>query len=198
MTSGSKNGEGAISANKNASQLDLLIRAMNFAAKFHRQQRRKDQEATPYINHPIEVAHFLASIGKIDDPDVLIAAVLHDTIEDTECKKEDIAKEFGEKVLSLVLECTDDKSLPKQERKRLQIVNAPHKSPSAACIKLADKTSNVKALTKSPPADWSLERQHEYLEWTEKVVAGLRGHNAELERFYDSALKEAKHTLLKI
>lgn len=183
---------------KSTANLALLLKAADFAAKFHQRQKRKDQEGTPYINHPIEVANFLANIGGINDPEVLAAAILHDTIEDTECKKEDIAKEFGDRVLSLVLECTDDKSLPKQERKRLQIVNAPHKSPAAACIKLADKTSNVKALTQSPPSDWSLERRKEYLEWGEKVVAGLRGHNAELEHFYDSALAEAKKSLDKL
>lgn len=174
------------------SDVSVFLRAANFAAKHHRKQRRKDGEGTPYINHPIEVANLLAEIGKITDVNVLAAAVLHDTIEDTDADEEDLRREFGEVILSLVLECTDDKSLPKQERKCLQIVNAPHKTPQAACIKMADKISNVKDIAHSPPPDWSLERRREYLDWTEKVVAGLRGHNKSLEELYDKTLAEAR------
>lgn len=176
-------------------ELGLFLRAANFAAKCHRKQKRKDGEGTPYINHPIEVANFLCEIGKVTDPTVLAAAVLHDTIEDTDATEEDLRREFGEAVLSLVLECTDDKSLPKAERKKLQIVNAPHKTPQAACIKIADKISNVKDVTNSPPPDWPLERRREYLDWTEKVVAGLRGHNKALEELYDKTLADARKAL---
>lgn len=175
--------------------VSVLLRAVNFAARHHRKQKRKDGEGTPYINHPIEVANLLCEVGKISDVNVLAAAVLHDTIEDTEADEDDLRREFGEVILSLVLECTDDKALPKAERKRLQVVNAPHKSPQAACIKLADKISNVKDIKNSPPPDWSMERRGEYLDWTEAVVAGLRGHNKALEELYDKTLAESRDKL---
>jgi len=175
--------------------VSVLLKSVNFAARHHRKQKRKDGEGTPYINHPIEVANLLSEVGKISDVNVLAAAVLHDTIEDTEADEDDLRREFGEVILSMVLECTDDKSLPKEERKRLQIVNAPHKSPQAACIKLADKISNVKDIKNSPPPGWSMERRREYLDWTEKVVAGLRGHNKALEELYDKTLAESRDKL---
>jgi guanosine-3',5'-bis(diphosphate) 3'-pyrophosphohydrolase len=169
-----------------------LLEAFRFSAEKHRNQRRKDSERSPYINHPIEVAQLLWEVGGVRDVDVLLAAVLHDTIEDTNTRPEEISGRFGEQVLSFVLEVTDDKSLPKGERKRLQIVNAPHKSYSAKLIKLADKSCNVRNLVTMPPKDWSLERRQEYLLWTEKVVAGLRGTNAALEEYYDHELSSGK------
>jgi GTP diphosphokinase / guanosine-3',5'-bis(diphosphate) 3'-diphosphatase len=173
-----------------------LISAIKFAAQKHRQQKRKDEAGTPYIIHPIEVVDLLYNEGGVRDTGVLIAAVLHDTVEDTGTKPEEIKEVFGEDVMKLVMECTDDKSLPKAERKRLQVENASHKSPRAKLIKLADKISNIQDLVKAPPKDWPLERKLEYLEWSSKVVAGLRGENPRLEEIYDRALEAAKKGLL--
>ena len=172
-----------------------LLEAIRFSAEKHRNQRRKDRDQTPYINHPIEVTQLLWEVGGVRDIDVLLAAVLHDTVEDTETRPEEISARFGEKVLSFVMEVTDDKSLPKSERKRLQIVNAPQKSFGAKLIKLADKSCNVRNLISMPPEDWSLERRREYLLWTEQVVAGLRGTNAALEEYYDHELTSGKSLL---
>ena len=172
-----------------------LLEAIRFSAEKHRNQRRKDRDQTPYINHPIEVTQLLWEVGGVRDIDVLLAAVLHDTVEDTETRPEEISARFGEKVLSFVMEVTDDKSLPKSERKRLQIVNAPHKSFGAKLIKLADKSCNVRNLVTMPPKDWSTKRRQEYLQWTERVVAGLRGTNAALEEYYDHELASGKMLL---
>jgi guanosine-3',5'-bis(diphosphate) 3'-pyrophosphohydrolase len=173
----------------------LLIEALHFSAEKHRHQRRKDQAQSPYINHPIEVTHLLWDVGGVREINVLLAALLHDTIEDTETSPEDIRREFGEEVLSLVLEVTDDKSLEKAERKRLQIEEAPTKSTGAKLIKLADKSCNVHDLIDSPPKYWSLSRRREYLLWTEQVVAGLAGTNPNLEAYYEKELITGK-TLL--
>ena len=172
-----------------------LLEALRFSAEKHRNQRRKDNAKSPYINHPIEVTQLLWDVGGVRDVDVLVAAILHDTIEDTETRPEEISDRFGENVLSLVMEVTDDKSLPKQERKRLQIEHAPHKSYGAKLIKLADKSCNVRNLVTMPPADWPLKRRQEYLLWTEKVVAGLRGTNVALEDYYDHELSSGKMLL---
>jgi guanosine-3',5'-bis(diphosphate) 3'-pyrophosphohydrolase len=172
-----------------------LLQAIRFAADKHRDQRRKDSDQSPYINHPIEVVQLLWEVGGVRDVEVLLAAVLHDTIEDTETRPEEISDRFGEQVLSYVMEVTDDKELPKEERKRLQIVNAPHKSYGAKLIKIADKTCNVRNLVAMPPKDWSLKRKQEYLLWGEKVVAGLRGTNAALEEYYDHELSGGKSLL---
>jgi guanosine-3',5'-bis(diphosphate) 3'-pyrophosphohydrolase len=173
----------------------LLLEALRFSADKHRNQRRKDQAQSPYINHPIDVAHLLWNAGGVRDADVLVAAVLHDTIEDTQTTRTELAERFGDAVLGLVLEVTDDKSLPKAERKRLQVETASHKSRSAKLIKLADKICNVRDVVASPPSDWSLERRKEYLNWTEQVVVGVRGVNAALEAMYDGELAKGKAQL---
>ena len=173
----------------------LILKATRFSAEKHNDQRRKDSNSSPYINHPIEVAETLWRVGYVRDETLLVAAILHDTIEDTNTTKEEIETEFGEEVLSLVLEVTDDKSLPKQTRKQLQVEHAPHISERAKLLKIADKINNIRDIIKSPPADWSLERRQEYLLWTEKVVAGLRGVNPNLESQYDALLAEGKHSL---
>jgi GTP diphosphokinase / guanosine-3',5'-bis(diphosphate) 3'-diphosphatase len=172
-----------------------LLEAIRFSAEKHRNQRRKDREQTPYINHPIEVVQLLWEVGGVRDVDVLLAAILHDTVEDTDTRPEEIRERFGEQVLSFVMEVTDDKNLPKAKRKRLQIETAAHKSHGAKLIKLADKSCNVRNLVTMPPKDWSLERRQEYLLWTEKVVAGLRGTNAALEGYYDHELASGKMLL---
>jgi GTP diphosphokinase / guanosine-3',5'-bis(diphosphate) 3'-diphosphatase len=174
------------------SDLATIFEALTYASKMHSKQRRKDNQDTPYINHPIDVARMLATTGGISDASTLAAAILHDTVEDTEATAEDIERLFGSKICKLVLECTDNKSLPKKERKRLQVVNAPHKSNSAKCIKMADKISNVRDISDCPPAFWTMGRMVEYLDWAEEVVAGLRNANAPLAELFDKTLETAR------
>jgi len=173
-------------------EFGCFLAALRFSAEKHSRQKRKDAAQTPYIIHPIHVTELLWTVGGIRDIPILIAAILHDTVEDTGAGPEEIQKQFGEQVLGFVLEVSDDKSLPKAERKRLQIIHAPRLSLAAKCIKLADKVCNLRDIYQSPPADWSLERIQEYFRWSEKVVAGLRGANPELEACYDSELARAK------
>jgi len=173
----------------------LILKALRFSAKKHNNQRRKDAKASPYINHPIQVAEMLWNMGEVRDVDLLVASLLHDTIEDTDATPEEIRAEFGEEVMSLVMEVTDDKSLPKQMRKQLQVEHAPHKTHKAKLLKLADKISNVGDIITSPPANWSNDRIKEYLLWSERVVAGLRGTNEKLERHYDELLASGKRSL---
>lgn len=172
-----------------------LLEAVHFSAEKHRDQRRKGVSRAPYINHPIEVAHVLASVGGVTDLTTLLAAILHDTIEDTGTTGEELESRFGREVRLLVEEMTDDKRLPKEERKRLQIAHAAHASPKAKLIKLADKICNVRDVTHAPPADWPHERRVAYLDWTEEVVAGCRGVNTMLERHCDEVLAAGRKVL---
>lgn len=174
----------------------LILKAIHFAAEKHRAQRRKDTQASPYINHPIQVTEILWRIGDVRDTNLLLASILHDTVEDTDATPDEIQGEFGEAVLALVLEVTDDRSLPKEVRKQRQVETAPHKSHSAKLLKIADKISNVQDIIHTPPIDWSLERRREYLLWSERVVAGLRGVNDKLESHYDELLAEGKQVLV--
>jgi GTP diphosphokinase / guanosine-3',5'-bis(diphosphate) 3'-diphosphatase len=170
-----------------------ILEAVRFSAEKHRDQRRKGEGGSPYINHPVEVAERLWNTGGVRDPDVIVAALLHDTLEDTETDPEEIRKRFGEQVLCLVREMTDDKQLPKLERKRLQIEHARRLSPGAKQIKLADKACNVRDIAEDPPADWPLERKRDYLLWAGQVVDGLRGVNPALEREFDAILADARN-----
>lgn len=172
-----------------------LLAALRFASHKHRRQRRKDSEATPYINHPIAVAEVLARVGGVTDLATLQAAILHDTLEDTQTSPQELDEQFGREVRLLVQELTSDMSLPRPERKRLQIEHAPHLSAAAKQIKLADKICNLLDITATQPADWSLQRKREYLDWAEKVVAGCRGCNAQLEQHFDAVLKEKRQEL---
>lgn len=174
-----------------------ILKALHFAADKHRDQRRKDVEASPYINHPIEVAELLVRVGRITDPVTLQGAILHDTIEDTKTTPEELEEAFGSEVRRVVEEVTDDKRLPKAERKRLQIEHAPHLSGRAKLIKLGDKISNIRAVTQTPPADWPLTRRLEYLDWSEQVVRGLQGCNQSLEDLYFKLLDEGRRTLVE-
>jgi guanosine-3',5'-bis(diphosphate) 3'-pyrophosphohydrolase len=176
--------------------IGLLLKAIGFSAEKHRNQRRKDIPHSPYINHPIEVLETLWELGGVRDEAILLAAILHDTIEDTNTTAEEIEVNFGPEVLSLVLEVSDDKSLPKAIRKQLQIETAPHKSEGAKLIKLADKLCNVRDTLYSPPVSWTRKRQMEYLLWTEKVVQGLRGINQSMEEAYDSLMAEGKRKFM--
>lgn len=165
-----------------------VLRAAHFAAQKHAGQRRMGAAAEPYINHLLEVAELVASALAEPDTNLIIAALLHDTVEDAGVMKDELVERFGGDVADLVMEVTDDKSLPKAERKWLQIVNAAEISVRAQAIKLADKISNLRAIVSSPPADWSVERKREYFEWAKQVVDCLSAPNqmlkAEFERLY--------------
>ncbi|PMS14380.1 phosphohydrolase [Trinickia dabaoshanensis] len=167
--------------------MNKLVAAIAFAADKHRNQRRKDHEASPYINHPIALANVLANEGGVEDERVLLAAVLHDTIEDTETTEQELVRLFGKEVADIVMEVTDDKALPKAERKRLQVEHAAHISRRAKLVKLADKICNLRDIAMSPPADWPLARKQEYFGWAKAVVDGLRGVHPGLEAIFDAA-----------
>ena len=167
--------------------LPLILKALEFAALKHRDQRRKDALASPYINHPIALANVLTQEGGVSDPAVLAAALLHDTVEDTQTTSSELREYFGEKIAGIVEEVTDDKNLPKAERKRLQIEHAAHLSREAKLVKLADKICNVRDVANHPPAKWDLTRRREYFEWAKAVVDRMRGTHAELERRFDEA-----------
>ncbi|MEE4196887.1 MAG: HD domain-containing protein [Bacteroidales bacterium] len=178
-----------------------LIRAMAFAAERHKYQLRKGVGRIPYINHPVQVAQMLSRCGETDT-DLLVAALLHDVIEDTttndlEIKglSEIILQEFGEVVLLTVLEVSDNKSLPVEERKRLQVIHTPDLSDRAKKLKIADKLSNILDLKNDPPENWPLQRKMDYLAWAREVVAGARGLNSELDRRFDEAYEEVYHHL---
>jgi (p)ppGpp synthase/HD superfamily hydrolase len=169
------------------SDIVALARALDFAARKHSNQRRKGVAGEPYVNHLAEVARLVAEATEGRDPIAILAALLHDTIEDTGTSPAELEREFGREVADIVVEVTDDKSLPKPERKRLQEQNAPHKSSRAKLVKIADKTSNLRSIAKSPPMDWDLKRQRDYFDWAARVVAGCRGTNATLEKWFDEA-----------
>jgi (p)ppGpp synthase/HD superfamily hydrolase len=172
-----------------------VLKAADAAARWHRHQRRKGAAREPYINHLLEVASLVAEASQGRDPNLIIAALLHDAIEDREVPRELIADSWGEAVARLVEEVTDDKSQPKQVRKQLQIVSAASKSDQAKLIRLADKTSNLRAITSSPPPDWSLERRLEYIAWSREVVQNLGGVNDWLESEFDHAANAAEESV---
>lgn len=172
----------------------LLLEAVAFAAEKHRHQRRKDAHASPYINHPIELAILLQREG-ITDPVTLCAALLHDTIEDTQTTADELRAAFGDEIARVVLEVTDDKHLPKQDRKRLQIEHAHTLSKRARAVKLADKICNLQDIVRSPPTGWSLARRREYFDWARAVIDGLRGDHPHLERLFDSVHEAGVGTL---
>ena len=173
-----------------------FIKAVAFAAEKHRKQRRKDADASPYINHPIALANVLANEGDIANQDILIGAILHDTIEDTKTTPEELKSIFGEKIASIVIELTDDKNLPKGQRKALQIEHAAHASMEAKLVKLADKICNLRDILSAPPQDWTLQRRLDYFTWAEQVVAGLRGSNSKLEKIFDELMYRGANELL--
>ena len=159
--------------------LSLLLKALAFAAHKHRDQRRKDAGASPYINHPIALADLLVNEGGITDVEVLCAALLHDTLEDTDTRQEELVDAFGSRVARIVVEVTDDQSLRSEERKRLQVEHAPKLSVEAKLVKVADKTCNLRDIVVRPPAKWDLQRRREYFDWAKRVVDGLRDVNTE-------------------
>lgn len=183
--------------------IGLLLKASEFAAERHRTQFRKGADKTPYINHPIQVAELLVNDADEKDPVLLAAAILHDVVEDTvetSAEKQELISKmteiFGEEVVSIVLEVTDDKNLEKEERKRLQVVHAPHLSDKAKKLKIADKIMNVRDITNNPPTWWNQEKIVEYFVWSENVVNGLRGANPKLEGMFDLALENGRKKYL--
>jgi (p)ppGpp synthase/HD superfamily hydrolase len=169
-----------------------VMKASDAAARWHVDQRRKGAAREPYINHLLEVASLVAEATGGDDPDLVVAALLHDAMEDQGVSREELAREFGEAVAGVVAEVTDDKALAKAERKRLQIEHAPKKSPRAAMVKLADKTSNLRAVARSPAENWSTERRLDYVRWARDVVQNLPKANAWLEAEFARAAEDAE------
>jgi guanosine-3',5'-bis(diphosphate) 3'-pyrophosphohydrolase len=167
--------------------LKLLLKALAFAAAKHKDQRRKDVEASPYINHPIALANVLCNEGYVTDIEVICSALLHDTVEDTDTEPEELEVEFGKAIRDIVMEVTDDKTLPKEERKQAQIDHAPELSDKAKLVKLADKIANLRDVANSPPPDWSLARRREYFNWAEAVVKRLGPVHAKLEAVFEAA-----------
>ncbi len=170
-----------------------IARALHFAATKHSNQRRKGGDAEPYINHLAEVAETLAVHTDGQDPDLVVAGLLHDTLEDTVTTYDELVDGFGRDVADLVVEVTDDKSLPKAERKRLQVENAPHKSDRAKVLKIADKISNLKSILNSPPRDWPPERKREYFDWAKRVVERCGGVNPALDRLFAEVYEKGQH-----
>jgi len=171
--------------------VSLLLKALRFAANKHRAQRRNDDVGSPYIIHPIVVAETLWGLGEVRDINTIIAAILHDTIEDTDTTPDEIKAGFGKEIRALVEEVTDDKKLPKEVRKQLQIDRAGKLSLSARQIELADKICNIKDIIDSPPAHWPLERRLEYITWARQVVNRIRGCNGSLELLFSELSEKA-------
>jgi len=167
--------------------LPLVLEALAFAADKHRDQRRKDAAASPYINHPIALANVLVQEGDVADPAVIAAALLHDTLEDTQTTAAELRTAFGEAIARVVAEVTDDKDLPKAERKRLQVEHAATLSREAKLVKLADKICNLRDMADHPPAKWDLVRRREYFDWAKAVIDRLRGVHPRLEAAFDAA-----------
>lgn len=165
--------------------ISVLVKAIHFAANKHRHQRRKDRDATPYVNHPITLAHILVNEAGLTDVITICSALLHDTIEDTDTTEAEIREEFGQEVSQVVMEVTDDKDLAKQQRKQAQIDHAPQLSSRARAVKLADKIANLRDVEADPPLDWSLSRCQGYFDWALEVVEALRGEHPVLEELFD-------------
>ena len=175
--------------------LAMVAKAADFAARRHAGQRRKGRAAEPYLNHLAEVALLLAEATEGRNAALVAAGWLHDTVEDTRTSREELAEAFGEDVAELVAEVTDDKSAPKAVRKQRQVDRAPHKSPAAKALKIADKISNLRSLMASPPDDWERARLLDYLDWAEKVAAGCRGANPNLDRLFEQTAAAARNAL---
>jgi guanosine-3',5'-bis(diphosphate) 3'-pyrophosphohydrolase len=177
------------------SPVRLVSEAAELAARRHNGMARKGRGNEPYINHLAEVANLLATATSGDDAELVAAGWLHDTIEDTETTRAELAQKFSERVASMVQECTDDMNLPKAERRRLQIAHAPHKSSGAKLIKIADKISNIGARIHSDPSAEERDDLADYTNWAEQVVAGCRGGNAWLDARFDETVKLARSSL---
>lgn len=172
------------------SELKLLLKTLAFAAHKHREQRRRNVEASPYINHPIQVANILCNEGHVTDVEVICAALLHDTVEDTETTEAELRDAFGAAITGIVMDVTDDKSLGKQARKEQQVEHAAQIRDQAKLVKLADKISNLRDVANDPPAGWDLGRRREYFDWGKRVIDRLRGVHPVLEALFDEVYAE--------
>jgi len=170
-------------------QLSVLVKAMAFAAHKHKDQRRKDEAASPYINHPVQLVDVLVHEGGVTDLPTIVAAMLHDTVEDTDATPEQIEVLFGMEIRLIVEEVTDDKSLGRQACKQHQIDKAPSLSHAARAVKLADKICNLRDIASNPPAGWGLERRQAYFDWAKQVIDGLRGAHPTLEALFDETYR---------
>lgn len=168
-------------------QLSQIFTALNFAAHKHRDQRRKDVNASPYINHPIALASVLVNEAGIEDVATICGALLHDTVEDTETTPEELDQVFGAELRAIVMDVTDDKTLDKAVRKQRQIEHAAHACTAAKLVKLADKICNLRDIASCPPTDWSFERKQAYFDWAKAVVDQIRGTHPGLEQLFDEA-----------
>ena len=173
----------------------LVLKAAQFAAQKHEGQIRKGRDECPYIDHLKSVARVIAEVGGIEDPQIIAAAWLHDTLEDTETTPEELEATFGKRVCRLVEAVSDDKTLPKTERKQQQVKHAPKLSPDAVLIKLGDKISNIIDVTHTPPAHWTLERRKWYLDWAEEVINKCPKVNAALEKYFAEVVEEGRRLL---
>lgn len=175
-----------------SSSLNLIATALDFAAKKHRDQRRKDHAASPYINHPILLFKILAVEAKVTDEIVLASALLHDTVEDTDTTFEEIERHFGSVIASIVKEVTDDMSLPRLKRKEQQVQHAPNLSQEAALVKYADKIANLRDLMCAPPLHWSLERKIQYCDWSVQVIQNISPSHPQLSALFEATVKDFK------
>jgi GTP diphosphokinase / guanosine-3',5'-bis(diphosphate) 3'-diphosphatase len=169
---------------------DVLLAAASFAAHKHSAQRRKGSCAIPYVNHVIEVARLLAGLPGNPDPNLVLAGLLHDILEDTPVTRAELVARFGEDVTALVEQVTDDKSLERSVRKRLQVQNAPRLPARAQNLSTADKISNLRSTLTDPPVGWSYERQREYFEWAKAVVDRFPAVHPALRREFDLAYEQ--------
>ncbi|CAI2293757.1 unnamed protein product [Caenorhabditis sp. 36 PRJEB53466] len=182
-----KNDEKPLKQDTELSDWNLVMKANDFAARRHRHQKRKDN-ATPYINHPIGVQLILTNEAKVYDPVTLAAAVLHDVVEDTKTTLEEIRELFGEEVTEVVEQCTDDKTLAKAERKRLQAENYGKHTHRAKLVHLADKLYNLRDLERKAPIGWDKKRVNEYFKWSREVIGQMKGTNEALEYALDDVI----------
>ena len=180
---------------ENGLDLVKILDAAVFAAEKHQGDVRKNKQRSPYITHPLLVAEAILRIGEIQNVTILTAAILHDTIEDTETTTDDIRERFGEEVLSIILEVTDDKSLSKMVRKRLQVAHATELSYEARVVKLADKLINCRDILNDPPEYWTLKRRQDYIQWGADVLYRIRGTNPQLEAAFDRVIARAEKEL---
>ena len=178
----------------NEVELKLLFKALAFAAHKHKDQRRKDVGASPYINHPISLVNILCNEADVMDVTTICGALLHDTIEDTDTTAEELELEFSQVIRDIVMDVTDDKSLRKEQRKQAQIDHATRISDRAKLVKLADKISNMRDVLENPPADWSLQRRQVYFDWSLQVIDQLRGVHAGLEALFDEVYAQRPET----
>ena len=175
----------------------LIKKALAFATKKHKNHTRQDKEKSSYIVHPIDVRHILSDVGGVENAEVLAAALLHDTLEDTSTTREELIENFGQTVCSLVEEVSDDKTLPRQTRKDLQIQHAPQLSEGAVLIKLGDKISNVTDITHTPPTNWDCSRCLGYLDWAEEVIQNCPKVNTALENHFAAVIAMGREIISK-